>query len=104
MLKIFGIKGDIIYIDVVYDFENVYLDFVKYWDLLIEDGVLIGDDFVFGWLGFQRGVEYFCLECKFKFIVEKFKYIICGKNDVESYKNDFEFFQQQLYMKSNLIF
>lgn len=70
----------------------------------MEEGVLIGDDFVLNWLEVQRVVECFCLECKFKFIVEKFKYIICGKNDVESYKNDFEFFQQQLYMKSNLIF
>ena len=92
ILKTLGIKGDIIHIDAAHDFENVYSDLVKYWDLLTEDGVLIGDDFAPGWPGFQRGVEYFCSERKLKFIVEKPKYIIRGKNDVESHKNDFEFF------------
>jgi len=91
ILKTLGIKGDLIHIDAGHDFENVYSDLVKYWDLLTEEGVLIGDDFAPVWPGVQRAVQCFCSERKLKFIVEKPKYIIRRKNDVESHKNDFEF-------------
>ena len=60
--------------------------------MLTEEGVLIGDDFAPDWPEVQRAVECFCSERKLKFIVEKPKYIIRDKNDVESHKNDFEFF------------
>lgn len=90
ILKTLGIKGDIIHIDAGHDFENVYSDLVKYWGLLTEDGVLIGDDFTPGWPGVQRAVKYFCSERQLKFIVEKPKYIIRRKNDFKSPESDFE--------------
>lgn len=76
MLKKLGIKGNILYIDVGYDFENVYLDLVNYWDLVVEGGVLIGDDFMFSWLEVEKVVRYFCFECNFEFSVNVFKYLI----------------------------
>ena len=81
MLKNLGIKGDIIHIDAGHDFENVYSDLVKYWDLLTEEGVLIGDDFHPAWPGVQRAVKCFCSERQLQIIVDKPKCIIRRQNN-----------------------
>jgi len=53
--------ADVVYIDAAHDYESTYLNIKKYWALIREGGVMMGDDFV-GWPGVERAVERFSKE------------------------------------------
>jgi len=45
ILASLGVKADMIFIDAAHEYEPVKRDLNLYWDLLTDDGVLIGDDY-----------------------------------------------------------
>jgi hypothetical protein len=49
--------ADLIYIDGSHEYEDVLSDLTLYWDLLNENGIVFGDDFV--WRSVRRAVEKF---------------------------------------------
>lgn len=57
------ILADVIYIDAAHEYEAVYQDMCKYWDLLKSGGTMIGDDYIIhNWPGVVRAVDTFCSE------------------------------------------
>lgn len=48
ILKDLGAKADLIHIDAGHEYESVYADIVRYFELLADDGVIIGDDYLVG--------------------------------------------------------
>jgi hypothetical protein len=62
VLKHFGIKSDLTYIDGAHDHDAVYSDLMKYWELRSNTGVIFGHDI--SWPGVKSAVEAFCIEKK----------------------------------------
>jgi predicted O-methyltransferase YrrM len=60
ILRAKGIVPGLVYVDGAHEEEAVYRDLRAYWNLLAEDGALIGDDF--GWEGVRRAAERFAAE------------------------------------------
>jgi hypothetical protein len=54
-----GLTADAIYIDGGHEYEDVIADLVAYWKVLRPGGVMIGDDYVLGWIGVVRAVHDF---------------------------------------------
>lgn len=61
-LKKVDILADVIYIDGAHDYENVYLDITRYYNLLREGGVIYGDDWA--WESVREGVNGACDELR----------------------------------------
>jgi hypothetical protein len=58
VLRHFGAKADLIYIDAAHNYESVKLDLQKFWPLLSQKGVLFGDDYDI-WPGVTKAVNEF---------------------------------------------
>lgn len=56
ILTSLGIKFDLIYIDAAHEYESVKRDISLYLDLLSDDGLLIGDDYIV-WEGVTRAAN-----------------------------------------------
>lgn len=63
-LKKLNISGDVIYIDAAHDELSVYIDFMKYYELLNPRGILFGDDWA--WESVRMGVLKACDELNIK--------------------------------------
>jgi hypothetical protein len=61
VLRHYGAKADMIYIDAAHDYASVKGDLESYWPLLTENGVLIGDDYV-QWPGVTKAANEFAGE------------------------------------------
>jgi predicted O-methyltransferase YrrM len=57
VLAKFGAKADIVYIDAAHDYDSVKLDLAKFWPLLSDEGVLLGDDYK--WAGVTAAANEF---------------------------------------------
>ena len=55
ILSNFGQRPDIAYIDASHQYIDVWVDLMLYWDLLQDDGIMIGDDYNPIW---KRGFTY----------------------------------------------
>lgn len=58
-LKGHGVKADLIYIDGAHEFNAVYRDIERYWELLRPGGIMIGDDYCDYWSGVRDAVNCF---------------------------------------------
>ena len=61
-LKTNDIKANLIYIDGSHDETDVYYDLINYYDVLNNNGVMFGDDYVFD--SVKRSVNYPCLKAE----------------------------------------
>jgi len=58
VLREMRVKAPLIYIDAAHDYDSVLCDLRSYWNLLTDDGVLFGDDYV-GWPGVTKAANEF---------------------------------------------
>jgi len=58
ILRHFGIKFDLVYIDAAHDYDGAKRDIAAYYDLLADNGALIGDDYIF-WDGPTKAANDF---------------------------------------------
>jgi hypothetical protein len=70
-----GIKFDIIYIDAAHEYGSVKRDIVAYYDLLQNDGLLIGDDFIV-WPEVTRAAKEFAREHRLPLVGKPGKFVI----------------------------
>ena len=61
ILKRKGIRADFVYVDAAHEEQPAYRDFADYWDLLTDDGVLVGDDYI-AWEGVTRAARRFAID------------------------------------------
>jgi hypothetical protein len=61
ILREHGIRPEFVYIDAAHEEEPVYRDLKLYWDILSDDGVLVGDDYM-SWEGVTRAAHRFAIE------------------------------------------
>ena len=64
LLKRFGIKADLIYIDAGHEHDEVYTDLSLYYNLLRPGGVMVCDDYSSGWPGVVSAINEFVAEKK----------------------------------------
>ena len=57
VLKHYGCRADVIYLDAAHEYEAVIADLRAYLPLLAPDGVLLGDDYMPNWPGVVRAVD-----------------------------------------------
>lgn len=57
VLRYYGVKADIVYVDAAHEYEAVAQDIGGYWELLREGGVMFGDDYSQYWPGVVRAVD-----------------------------------------------
>jgi predicted O-methyltransferase YrrM len=70
-----GVKSSLIYIDAAHDYESALNDLRKFWPLLDEDGVMLGDDYK--WPGVTAAANEFAAEMKRPiFVATPNKYVI----------------------------
>ncbi|TAK56742.1 class I SAM-dependent methyltransferase [Patescibacteria group bacterium] len=60
LLKEYGIKADLIYVDGSHEFRDVYNDLEAFWQVLSPGAILFGDDW--DWSGVRGAVLAFCAE------------------------------------------
>lgn len=65
MLRVQGVKADLIYIDAGHNYIECYNDLLSYNPLLKRDGVMLVDDFSDAWPGVVAAVYRFCVEFGF---------------------------------------
>ena len=70
-----GIRFDLIYIDAAHEYEPAKRDISLYYDLLEEDGLLIGDDYI-GWAGVTKAADDFASEHNLRILGTVGKFII----------------------------
>jgi hypothetical protein len=59
VLKFYKIMGDIIYVDAAHEYKSVSNDMERCWEILQDDGYMIGDDYHENWRGVIQAVEEF---------------------------------------------
>lgn len=62
-----NIKAELIYIDASHEEDDVYMDIIGYWKILLDGGVMFGDDFQPAWPGVQNAVKKFSIENNIKY-------------------------------------
>jgi predicted O-methyltransferase YrrM len=75
VLSHFGVKADILYIDAAHDYLSVKSDLERYWPLLKDGGVLIGDDYR-AWPGVTKASTEFAGHLGIPIYATHGKYII----------------------------
>jgi SAM-dependent methyltransferase len=70
-----GIKFDLVYIDAAHEYEPAKRDISAYYDLLQDDGLLIGDDYI-GWAGVTKAADDFASERNLRILGTWGKFII----------------------------
>lgn len=85
ILSNFGQRPDIAYIDASHQYIDVWVDLMLYWDLLQDDGIMIGDDYNPIWNGVVQAVRRFSKEkgLKYRFSKEKSVFEKSGKHSLE---------------------
>jgi predicted O-methyltransferase YrrM len=76
ILQRLGAKFDIVYIDAAHEFEPAKRDIEQYWDLLADDGILIGDDYLV-WSGVTAAANAFAHERELHLVAENGKFLLC---------------------------
>ena len=66
---------DIAYIDAAHEYAPAKRDFVAYWDLLNENGAMIGDDYII-WPGVTQAANEFASERGLRIVGEPGKFVI----------------------------
>jgi hypothetical protein len=66
-LKEYDIKAELIYVDGSHDEKDVYEDLLAYWPLLLEGGIIFGDDW--SWDSVSRAVLKFCSEMHIEYVI-----------------------------------
>jgi len=66
ILKSKNVKADLIYIDGSHEYEDVKLDISSYWDILKQNGIMFGDDYL--WV--KKAVDEYCETNKIALRVE----------------------------------
>lgn len=59
VLRYYGIRPDIIYIDAAHEYESVIQDMYAYYQYLNVDGMMFGDDYCSAWPGVMKAVDEF---------------------------------------------
>lgn len=59
VLKFYKIMGDIIYVDAAHEYKSVSNDMERYWEILQDNGYMMGDDYHENWRGVIQAVEEF---------------------------------------------
>jgi hypothetical protein len=75
VLKSMNARADLIYIDGAHEYENVTRDLQQYWELLGDDGLLIGDDYV-GWDGVTKAANDFARARKMQITGQFGKFVL----------------------------
>jgi predicted O-methyltransferase YrrM len=75
ILSSMKVVADLIYIDGAHEYEAVTRDLQQYWELLSDDGLLIGDDYV-GWDGVTRAANDFARAKKLKITGQSGKFVL----------------------------
>lgn len=70
-----GVRFDIVYIDAAHEYEPAKRDIKAYYDLLEDDGLLIGDDYL-TWPGVTKAADEFSLERNVRILSTRGKFII----------------------------
>jgi predicted O-methyltransferase YrrM len=70
-----GVRFDLIYIDAAHEYGPAKRDIAAYYELLADDGLLIGDDYI-SWPGVTRAVDEFVAERNLRVIGMQGKVII----------------------------
>lgn len=77
LLEVRGIRPDLVYLDGAHDYASVLNDLLRYWKLLKDTGVLIGDDYV-NWPEVTSAANDFAKQigrpivgCPGKFVISK---------------------------------
>jgi predicted O-methyltransferase YrrM len=71
-----GAKFDIVYVDAAHESGPVKRDLELYWNLLSEDGILIGDDYLI-WTGVTDAANAFAREKELHLVAENGKFLLC---------------------------
>jgi Methyltransferase domain len=71
-----SIKADLVYIDASHHYRDVIVDLNLYWDLITDDGCLIGDDYHWGWPGVVQAAHEFATKVKRPLYIWESKYFI----------------------------
>ena len=69
------VKFDLIYLDAAHQYEAVKRDLNIYYDLLADDGLMIGDDYI-DWAEVTRAVDDFAIERRLKIFGQRGKYVL----------------------------
>lgn len=75
VLRHLKMSFDIAYIDAAHEYAPAKRDFIAYWDLLNENGVLIGDDYIH-WPGVTQAANEFANERRLHIVGEPGKFVI----------------------------
>ena len=62
VLKTYKVQPDILYIDAAHEYLPVKMDMEAYWEILKQDGILLGDDYEENWPGVVQAVNEFVTE------------------------------------------
>jgi SAM-dependent methyltransferase len=81
VLQSLGMTFDIAYIDAAHEYGPAKRDFVAYYDLLNDTGVLIGDDYIY-WPGVTQAANEFALERGLRIVGEPGKFVISKNADL----------------------
>lgn len=76
VLKFYGIKADLIYIDAAHEYDAVKQDMHSYLTLLEPGGSILGDDYSYAWPGVCLAVDEFALAIGAKRIVDGVVWVI----------------------------
>ena len=76
ILKHFDIHPDVVHIDAAHEYEDVLKDSRTYFDILANDGFLIGDDYERGWPGVVRAAKEFSSGLGLSLTIEAPKWIV----------------------------
>jgi predicted O-methyltransferase YrrM len=72
-----GCKFDFIIVDASHQYEDAKNDLKIAWELLKENGTIIGDDFV--WPGVRKALDEFCVEYNVQYSQSNYNQFIIKK-------------------------
>lgn len=82
VLKNSNVTADMIYIDGAHEYDSVTRDLTLYWELLSDDGILVGDDYV-GWDGVTRAANDFARARKLQITGQYGKFVMSKRQPVK---------------------
>jgi predicted O-methyltransferase YrrM len=81
VLRHLKVSCDIAYIDAAHEYEPAKRDFIAYWDVLTDNGTMIGDDYIL-WPGVTQAANEFALERGLRIVGEPGKFVIAKGSGV----------------------
>ena len=75
VLRHLKMSFDLAYVDAAHEYEPAKRDFVAYWDLLTDNGALIGDDYII-WPGVTQAANEFAMDRGLRIVGEPGKFVI----------------------------